>query len=156
MSIAFATKLNCTKLVTVLLLVCGLFIFGVAAQTKPDKPMDAKLLAALVAELKGVVSTIETNEKKSALVAKKWDSRKDLAGKTRKKFISLLYEDVKSVINDSGFQYQIYSVFSLYKNMPDESPDTGSQKTPDVSSKAELVGKLIELTAKSYPGDISE
>jgi hypothetical protein len=99
------------------------------AQTDSGKPLDAKSLTALVEELKGVVSTTALDEKNAALVAEKWDRRKDLAGKTKKDVINLLFEDVKSVIKDSGIQYQLYSMFSFYKQIPDELPSAQTAKT---------------------------
>jgi hypothetical protein len=121
------------------------------AQTDSGKPMDAKSLAALVEELKGVVSRTELDEKKAALVAEKWDKRKDLAGKTKKEVINLLFEDVKSVIKDSGTQYQIYSIFSFYKQIPDESPSAQTQKTNGTMSKPASVRKLVDLTYRMHP-----
>jgi hypothetical protein len=41
-----------------------------------------------------------------------------LTGKTKKAVINLLFEDVKSLIKDSGIQYSIYSDLSLYKQIP--------------------------------------
>ena len=116
-----------------------------------NKPMNAKSLAALVTELKGVVAKTTPDKKASVLVAQKWDARKDLAGKTKKDVINLLYKDVKSVITDSGIQYQIYSMFSMYKQIPDEqfSGQTGAK--PTNSSKKEIVEKLVDLVFMQHP-----
>jgi hypothetical protein len=121
MKMMLKTRFCRTKTTIVLLILCSMCSFGLMAQTDEGKPMDAKSLTALVEELKGVVSRTELDEKKSAAVAAKWDSRKDLAGKTRKQLIDLLYEDVKVVIKDSGTQYQIYSIFSFYRTIPDSA-----------------------------------
>ena len=94
---------------------------GATAQPASDKPLDAAALAVLIRELKGVVSTEARDEKASNAVAAKWDARKDLAGKTKNAVINLLYQDVKFVIKDSGILYQIYSTFSFYKRIPNES-----------------------------------
>lgn len=98
---------------------CSMFGLNVMAQPTADKPMDAKALAALVKELKEVVAKNSPNEKESAMVAERWDKRTDLTGKTKKEVISLLFEDVKAVIKDSGTQYTINSIFSFYKTIPD-------------------------------------
>ncbi len=121
------TRFSRTKSTIVLLILCSMFSFGLMAQTDEGKPMDAKSLTALVEELKGVVSRTELDEKKSAAVAAKWDSRKDLAGKTKTQVIDLIYEDVKAVVKDSGTQYQIYSLFSFYRTIPDSAKS--GQKT---------------------------
>jgi hypothetical protein len=118
---------------------------------KTDKPMEAKALAALVKELKEVVSKNSPDKNDAKLVAEKWDKRKDLAGKTKSEVIELLYEDVKSVIEDSGIQYQIYSIFSFYKMIPDKSFSAETKEDLSKMTKAELVNKLIEMTIPMHP-----
>jgi hypothetical protein len=117
-----------TNLIIALIILCSMLDFVAIAQTDGDKPLDAKTLAALVKELKGVVSRTEPDAKKSASVAEKWDKRQDLAGKTKEQIIDLLYEDVKSVVTNSGTKYEIYSIFSFYKTIPDDKITNG-QKT---------------------------
>lgn len=108
----------------VVLLWCSMLGSRVMAQTNSDKPLDATALTALVEELKEVVAKATPDAKEAAQVAERWDKRTDLAGKTRKEVIELLYQDVKAVIKDSGTLYEIYSTFSFYKRMPDESQPT--------------------------------
>jgi len=145
------TRINWTKLIVALVLLCSISSFSAMAQTDSDKPLDAKSLTALVEELKGVVSKSAPDQKDAALVAEKWDRRKDLAGKTKREVINLLYEDVKSVIKDSGIRYQIYSTFSFYKQIPDESPSAQTQKTNGAMSKPASVNKLVDLTFSMHP-----
>ncbi len=111
---------------------------------KTDKPMKAETLAALIVELKEVVSNNSPDKNEAKLVSVKWDARKDLAGKTKSEVIELLYEDVKAVIKDSGTQYQIYSIFSFSKNIPDEfllpKPKVALSKMPkDSKVEAEII-----------------
>ena len=154
------TRISWTKLIVALVLSCAISSFSVMAQTVSDKPLDAKSLANLVKELKGIVSGEARDEKKAAAVAKKWDKRKDLAGKTKKDVINLLWADVKSVIKDSGVLYQINSQFSFYKRIPDEQFSAEPQKTDgtataktdsgkplDANSLANLVKELKEVVA---------
>ena len=129
-----------------LALMCSVFSFGVIAQTNSDKPMNAKSLAALVAELKEVVAKNTPDEKEAAAVAVKLDARQDLAGKTKKDVINLLYGDVKAIIKDSGVLYQIYSIFSFYKTIPDEPQSAQTPTNNAVPSKSAAVKKLIDLT----------
>lgn len=145
------TRIKWTNLIISLVLLCSMFGFNVVAQTDSDKPLDAKSLTNLVEELKGVVSRIELDEKNAALVAEKWDRRKDLAGKTKKEVINLLFEDVKSVIKDSGIHYQIYSIFSFYKQIPDKSFSAQAQKTNGAMSKPASINKLVELSYRMHP-----
>ena len=147
----FKTRTTWTKLAIAFLLLSSAFSFGATAQTNSDKPMDAKSLAALIKELKEVVSKNTPDEKDAALVAEKWDARKDLAGKTKKEVINLLFEDVRSVIKDSGIHYQIYSIFSFYKRIPDQSPSAQSQKPKAATSKPAAVNQLVELTFRMHP-----
>jgi hypothetical protein len=146
----FKTKINWTKLVIAFVIVCSVSSFGVIAQTTPaEKPLDAKSLSALIEELKGVVSRTAPDEKDARAVGEKWDARKELAGKTKGEIINLLFEDVKSVIKDSGVRYQIYSIFSFSKQIPDESPSAQSQKR--AMSKPASVKKLVDLTFLMHP-----
>jgi hypothetical protein len=140
-----------TKLIIALVLLCSISGFSATAQTDSGKPMDAKSLAALVKELKGVVSKSAPNKKDAALVAEKWDRRKDLAGKTKRDVINLLFKDVKSAIKDSGVQYQLYSIFSLYKQIPDESFSAQTKKTTGAISKPASVKTLVDLTFLMHP-----
>jgi hypothetical protein len=145
------TRISWTKLIAALALLCSISGFSATAQTVSNKSMDAKSLAALVEELKGVVSRSAPDQKEAALVAEKWDRRKDLAGKTKREVINLLFGDVRSVIKDSGTLYQIYSIFSLYKQMPDDAPSAQSQKTNGAISKSASVKRLVELTFPMHP-----
>jgi hypothetical protein len=126
-------------------------VFGLTAtaQTNPDKALDAKAVTALIGELKEVVSNSTPDTNDAAMVAEKWNARKDLVGKTRKDVINLLYTDVKSVVKDSGALYQIYSMFSFYKTIPDEPQS--AQKTNVALTKPAAVKKLVELTFRMHP-----
>ena len=138
-------------LMAALVLLCSMFSFSAPAQTVSDKPLDATSLAALIKELKEVVSKSAPDQKDAALVADRWDKRTDLAGKTRKDVINLLYKDVKAVITDSGVQYQIYSIFSFYKRISDEPASAPTQKANGATSKPERVNRLVELTYPMHP-----
>lgn len=119
------------------------------AQNNPDKPLDAKAVAALVGQLKEVVS--RTSPDDAAMIAEKWDARRDLVGKRKKEVINLLYGDAKSVIKDSGVLYQIYSIFSFYKTIPDEPPTAQLDKTNTPLPKSASVKTLIDLTFLMHP-----
>src|ERR1043165_8323526 len=109
---------------SVVLLWCSMLGSNVLAQINSDQPLNAQSLAALVAELKEVVAKSTPDQKEPAAVSARWDKRTDLAGKTKKEVINLLFSDVRAVIKDSGTQYEIYSMFSFYKRIPDDSQPT--------------------------------
>lgn len=141
-------KINWTKFFMVTTLLGSILSFSAMAQ---DKPMDAKSRAVLIAEFKEIVAKFEPDAKLSATVAGKWDARKDLTGKTKSQVINLLYEDVKAVISDSGTQYQIYSIFSAYKHIPDDQFSDKPEAKQTNSSKKELVEKLVDLVFMKHP-----
>jgi hypothetical protein len=145
------TGISWIKLIVAVALSCSISGFSAMAQTDSVKPLDARSLTALVEELKGVVANFSPNEKDAALVAEKWERRKDLAGKTKSDVIKLLYGDVKAVIKDSGVLYQIYSIFSFYKRIPDDAPSAPTQTTNSTISKPASVKKLVELTHRMHP-----
>jgi|SRR5687768_4989965 len=94
--------INRIKSAIALVFMCSVFGLTVMAQTNTDKPMTAKSLAALVVELKGIISGLAPTANEAAMVSEKWDARRDLVGKTKKDVIYLLFQDVRAVIKDSG------------------------------------------------------
>src|SRR4051812_45225109 len=144
------TATTCVKLILALAVLFSFSSNRVLAQAHSDKPLEAKSLAALVQELKEVVSSSTPDPKDASAIAEKWDAR-NLAHKTKQEVIHLLFEDVKSVVKDSGLQYQIYSIFSFYKHMPDESLAFETQATNRLLSKRAAVRKLVDLTFRMHP-----
>lgn len=111
-----------TKFNLIAALFLGL-IFGFNAVAQ-DNPLNAQQLANVVKGLKGALQeNLQIVESKGGpqytAITQKWDSRTDLAGKPKADVIDLLYQDVKSVVKNSGMRYQISQVFSLYERMPD-------------------------------------
>jgi hypothetical protein len=134
-----------------LVFICSVFGLTAMAQTNLDKPLDAKAVAALIVELKEVVSRSSPDTNDAELVAEKWNARQDLVGKTRKDAINLLYADVKSVIKDSGVLYQIYAMFSFYKTIPGEVQPAQIGETITPTPKSASVKTLIDLTFLMHP-----
>jgi len=151
MNLAGNPGIDRTKVFIASVLLCSVFGYGVTAQTTAAKPMTDKALNALIVELKEVVAKSAPDEKEAALVADRWDKRTDLKGRTKQEVINLLFEDVRAVIKDSGTLYQIYSMFSLYKRMPDDAPSTPTQTTKGAMSKPASVKELVELTYRMHP-----
>lgn len=128
-------------ILTALMSLCS---FAAAAQDT-DKPMTADRMARMVTELKGVVRRTANDDAASDKICKRWDARKDLKGKAKNAIIDLLYTDVKAIIKDSGKRYQIYSIFSMYRQMPDDKFD---KKDPEADSdtSATKVDQPVGLT----------
>ncbi len=147
----FKTIIGRTKTFIALFFLCWAFGLHVAAQTENDKPMSVKALTALISNLKEVVSKSAFDDKNSAAVARMWDQRTDLSDKPREEVINLLYDDVKSVIKNPGIRYEIYSIFSFYKSIPDELPSAETAKNNEKKAKTKLVGKSTDLTISSHP-----
>ncbi len=115
--------------ILVSIFIAAAFAVNVSGQDNNEKPMSKKALSVMIVEMKGVVSRFEKDETKSKEIARRWDNRKDLEGKSKAKVIELLYEDVREVIYDPQKLYQINSIFATYIEMPDcafepkDSPD---------------------------------
>jgi hypothetical protein len=134
-----------------MLAICTLFTLGAAGQAKTDKPLPAASRANLIAELKEVVSKSVLDDAKTAAVSQKWNERKDLAGKTKAKIIDMLWADAKSVIEDAGVRYQIYSIFAFYKGIPDQNFARKTTKGAASATKPAAVNKLVDLTFQMHP-----
>lgn len=151
MSKTFKMTVTWTRSAVALAIFTVLCSFSVMGQNATDKPLDAKTLAALVAELKGVVARTATEPGESDAVARKWDARTDLAGKTKLAVINLLFQDVRSSVKDSGTQYQINSMFGMYKLMPDDAIKSETASANGERSDLAAVNKLVELTYRTHP-----
>ncbi len=114
-------RLNLVGIIVVFVLASLTLSFGTSAQNNTDEPMGDEAAAALVKELDGVVKRLSPDKEEAKLVCDKWYKRKNLGKKSKNEVIDILYEDVKSVIKDSGTQYQIYSTFSFYKTVERDS-----------------------------------
>ena len=141
------TKLNRINFLAALFL-CSIFGFSAIAQ---DRRLNSQQLANLIAGLKEEVQEnlqIAENRdgKQYRAITQKWDARKDLSGKTKRQVIDLLYQDVKSVVTDSGMRYQIFQVFSLYKQMPDSQFSDKTSFTDPRDGQVYGTRKLGDLT----------
>ena len=137
---------NWTKLAIVLSLVVTVFSINAMAQ---DKAMSPQALKGLIKELKEVVSNNAPNQNDVTLINAKWDKRSDLKGKSKSVVINLLWADVKTVIKDSGVQYQIYSIFAFTKQIPDENfAKSGANQT---NSSNKEVENLVDLVFMQHP-----
>ena len=88
------TKFSHINLIAALFL-CSIFSFNAIAQ---DNPLNSQQLANLIKGLKGALqenlAVIEnTNGKQYTAITQKWDARQDLAGKSKRQVIDLLFQD---------------------------------------------------------------
>lgn len=140
------SKLGRLNLVGVLVL-GALFSFTAVAQ---ENPLNAQQLSSLIAGLKGALkenlAMIATGEKNYKVITQKWDTRKDLGGKSKAQVIDLLYQDVKAEVTNSEVQYQISQVFSFYKRMPDSQFSDKNSFTDPRDGQVYGIKKLGNLT----------
>lgn len=122
-------KNNWTDLIIASLLMCLIFCFGVAAQTKDDPPLDEEAVSALVDELKEGLPEFIEDEDTVNKITEKWDAREDLAGKTRYEIIKLFKEDIESVLTDKKLILKIWHKW------------VGVEEEPEVESKPEPTRK---------------
>ncbi len=146
----FTKRINLTKTFLAFLFVSMVFSLNIFAQKNTTEQMGEKAVADLIKELKGVVMRLSPDKREAKLVSKKWDRRKGLGEKSKKEVIELLFEDVKSVIKDSGTQYQIYSVFSFYKNIQtqkntDKESEWVGKDSGELLEKPEIKSRLKKL-----------
>ena len=101
MNIALTTKMDWTRLVIALALLCAVFSFSAMAQNNPNKPFDENEVKTFVAAFKERIEAAFINISAPAdmneQVFDKWDARQDLIGKTKTQIIDFLYLDYKLV-----------------------------------------------------------
>lgn len=120
---------NWTKLKIASLVMCLVFSFSAAAQTKDDQPLDAEAVSALVDELKEGLPEFINDEEKVTAITEKWDAREDLAGKTRYEIIKLFRDDVDSVETDKKLVLRIWHKW------------VGVEEEPEVEARPEPTRK---------------
>lgn len=122
-------EINWTILVIASLLMCLIFCFGAAAQTKDDPPLDEEEVSTLVDELKEGLPEFIGDEDTVNKITEKWDEREDLAGKTRYEIIKLFKEDVEAVLTDQKL------ILKIWHNW------VGVEKEPEVEARPEPTRK---------------
>jgi cold shock protein len=135
MDLTFKTGINWAKQVIALVLMCLMFGFSAMAQDNSNKPLDEDGMTALVDELTNGLSDLIEDEDQVTAITDKWDAREDLAGKTRKQILNLLFADVKSIIKDKKAQDSIWKAWTGETSSALETPTASSQKpaTPPVN-----------------------
>jgi CspA family cold shock protein len=128
MSDSGKTKFNWTKPVLALLLMCVMFGFSAMAQDKSNKPLDEDGMAALVEELTNGLPDLIEDEDQVTAITDKWEAREDLAGKTRKQILNLLFADVKSIIKDREAQDSVWQAWTGEEESAVVTPTVSPQK----------------------------
>ncbi len=78
-------------------------------QATPDKPLSEEEVTALIETLKGGLSDLVEDEDQVTTITEKWDARENLAGKTHKQILGLLFADVRSVVKDKETQDAVWA-----------------------------------------------
>jgi cold shock protein len=146
--------INWTKLVMALLLMCSMFGLSAMAQTNLNATLDAKGVTALIEELTDGLPDLIEDEGVITAITEKWEAREDLAGKTKAQILKLLFEDVRSVVEDEDTRDNIWKNWTEEEKGEDETPVETPQKpvappvekpqapaTPPVSTPAKPVIK---------------
>lgn len=90
-------------------------------QATPETPLSEDELSTLLDSLKEGLAGLVGDEDKATAIAEKWDAREDLAGKTRKQVLGLLFNDLRTVISDRALQN---SVWAAWNSAPQQEPKT--------------------------------
>jgi len=92
------------------------------AKTEPEEPLDAEAVAALLEQFGNGLPELLEDEDGLSEIMEKWDAREDLAGKTKKQILELLFTDVKAVVADKETQDKIWSAWTGEKKDADKTP----------------------------------
>lgn len=128
---------NWTKVVLATALLCSAFTF--AAMAQPEKPLDTDAVSALIEELTNSLPDVIDDEGAVDQISEKWEARENLAGKTRKQILKLLFADLRSVITDKKTQDTVWSRWTGEKDggktmaEPPKTPATTSVAAPNKS-----------------------
>jgi hypothetical protein len=97
-----------------------------AARPAPTPPLDKEAAAALVDQLKETLSDSIEDEDAVSAIQTKWDAR-IVANKTRAQILTLLFADVKSVVQDKATQD---AVWESWKEIGVEAATEPDETTP--------------------------
>src|SRR4051812_23769523 len=91
-------------------------------QATPEEPLDDEAASALIDELKGGLSDQIEDEAQVTAITEKWGAQEDLAGKTRKQILNLLFADVKSIIKNKKAQNSVWQAWTSEEESAVETP----------------------------------
>ncbi len=106
----------------------------------PETPLTEDELSGLLDELKEGLTDLVGDEDTATAITEKWDAREDLAGKTRKQVLGLLFADLRTVVKDSALQN---SVWAAWNQIPQQTPDTTEPDTPTQGNASAGLGQYI-------------
>jgi cold shock protein len=133
-------------------------------QATPEEPLDDKAVSALIDELKGGLSDQIDDEDQVTAITEEWGAHEDLAGKTRKQILNLLFADVKSIVKDKKAQDSIWKAWTSEEESAVETPTVLPQKpatpekpvaaTPPVSAPEDASTKDCPIRVGSRLGTV--
>ncbi|HMT07795.1 MAG TPA: thiol-activated cytolysin family protein [Pyrinomonadaceae bacterium] len=100
---------------------------GAFPTSTPEKPLSEDELSGLLDQLKEGLAELVGDEEKATAIAEKWDAREDLAGKTRRQVLELLFNDLGSVVVDKAVQNRVWAAWNAAP-VP-AADETSTQKT---------------------------
>ncbi len=117
----------------------GAFASNAVPTATPERPLTEEELSGLLDELKEGLTDLVGDENAATAIAEKWDAREDLAGKTRKQVLGILFNDLRTVVTDKGVQN---SVWAAWNQAP--SPEPTDTDTPTQGSSGAALQQYIE------------
>ncbi|HRI03158.1 MAG TPA: thiol-activated cytolysin family protein [Pyrinomonadaceae bacterium] len=105
----------------------------------PEKPLTEDELSGLLDELKGGLTDLVGDEEKVTAITEKWDAREDLAGKTRKQVLGLLFADLRTVVTDKAVQNSVWAAWNqATPTDPETSTTDPPVQNPDTAADSNL------------------
>lgn len=133
---AFTALLLATSAVWVPSNATATILNGVPSST-PERPLSEEELSGLLDQLKEGLAELVGDEEKATAIAEKWDAREDLAGKTRRQVLGLLFNDLRSIVTESSVQNSVWAAWNAVSE-----PAADESATQETSGNG--LGEYIE------------
>ncbi len=108
-------------------------------QATPEIPLTEDELSGLLDSLKEGLAELVGDEDKATAIAEKWDAREDLAGKTRRQVLGLLFNDLRSVVTDKTVQNNVWAAWNA---APEPAADGTATQEPSGGGIGEYIESL--------------
>ncbi|MBP6004322.1 MAG: thiol-activated cytolysin family protein [Pyrinomonadaceae bacterium] len=118
----------------------GAFSLNAVPQATPERPLTEEDLSALLDTLKENLAELVGDEDKATAIVEKWDAREDLAGKSRKQVLGLLFNDLRSVVTETDIHNKVWAAWN---RAPQSTAETAEPETPEKGSPREELDQYI-------------
>ena len=129
-------------------------VIGPAPKETPEKPLNEEEVAGLIEELKQGLPDLIDDEDAIAEISDKWDAREGLAGKTISQVARLLFDDVRSVIDDKATLDAIWKKWN--ESEDEDEKEINSPAAKPTTQPAAQGDPLNEDDIDDLIGDLSE